>query len=205
MKKSMKEKITEASVMLFNKYGSHSITTNHIISEMGISPGTFYYHYKNKEEIIRKIFSLISDEFQTAMNGFVNDLSIKGIVSSLKKMFRLYYKYRFFYIEISTLLDRDKELKKIYNENIKLKKEKIMLLFKLLEKNHILRNGFTSSEEFKYVFNVLWIISDYWISYIKIGGEFDEDKVSEGYRNYLLILKPYLSTKALKEISQEYK
>ncbi len=63
------------------------------------------------------------------MNGFVNDLSIKGIVSSLKKMFRLYYKYRFFYIEISTLLDRDKELKKYIMKTLKLKKEKIMLLF----------------------------------------------------------------------------
>ena len=202
MKKSMKENITETSVNLFNKKGSHSITTNHIISEMQISPGTFYYHFKNKEEIIRKIFDIIAEEFQTVMNDFVNNLNINGIVSTLKKMFSLYYKYRFFYIEISTLLDRDKDLEKTYRKNLKHKKEKIILLFTMMEENNILRKGFTASDDFQYVFSILWIISDYWISYLKIYGDFDENKVCEGYKYYLHILKPYCSNEALKEISE---
>ncbi len=202
MKKKMREMITETSVILFNQNGSHKITTNHIIAELNISPGTFYYHFKNKEEIIRDIFIRITEEFDEVMNSFTVNFSIENMVSSLKNMFSLYYRYRFFYSELTSLLDRDNQLKALYTENASLKMESIRSLFAFLENQNILIRGFTESGDFRYLFDILWITSDYWVSYLKTCGIINEKIVSEGCRNYLQILKPYMTGETAGIISE---
>ena len=200
MKKNMKKRITDTAVSLFNEKGSHSITTNHIIDKLKISPGTFYYHYRNKEQIIRDIFNLITEEFSSVISGFYEIESFSDIEENLRNLFRLYYKYRFFYTEISILLDRDRELQKIYFENFISKKEILMLLFKNMEGKGFLKKGFTSSDEYRYISEVLWIISDFRTSFLKSDNrEITDESVSEGYLNYLMILKPYMTETAENE------
>ncbi len=52
-----KEAICEKARVLFNERGIGPVSTNHIAAAMGISPGNLYYHYRNKGEIVRAIFS----------------------------------------------------------------------------------------------------------------------------------------------------
>ncbi len=51
-----KDRIARTAIGLFNERGTAAVSTNHIAEEMGISPGNLYYHYRNKEEIIRATF-----------------------------------------------------------------------------------------------------------------------------------------------------
>ena len=55
-----RERIIEASLELFNERGTRSVTTNHIAAHLSISPGNLYYHFRNKEEIIREIFPRVA-------------------------------------------------------------------------------------------------------------------------------------------------
>jgi AcrR family transcriptional regulator len=57
-----KDKIIQISVDMFNKSGVVAVTTNHIAKELNISPGNLYFHFRNKEEIIRHIFNLMCQE-----------------------------------------------------------------------------------------------------------------------------------------------
>ena len=53
-----KDKIIQGSIELFNQQGERNVTTNHIAEYVGISPGNLYYHYRNKDDIIRSIYKL---------------------------------------------------------------------------------------------------------------------------------------------------
>ena len=60
-----RDRIVETSRELFNEEGASRVTTNHIAAAMTISPGNLYYHFRDKEEIIREIFARVVADFDT--------------------------------------------------------------------------------------------------------------------------------------------
>ena len=123
-------------------------------------------------------------------------------VSEIKKIYQLYYKYRFFYYDISMLLDRDEGLAVRYRENFNLKIGRIRELTLTLEKKGILKKFISGEERDLYVENQ-WIINDYWMTFQKATGSLDETEVvNRGVMSYLSYLKPYLSDKARVELER---
>ena len=57
-----RDRIIQASKELFNEQGERNVTTNHIASHLGISPGNLYYHFKNKQQIIFDIYLEYEDQ-----------------------------------------------------------------------------------------------------------------------------------------------
>ena len=196
----MKNKIIDATIELSDELGTHRVTTNHIIDRLGISSGTFYYHFKNREEIIRKIFDRITSEFDDLFAGDLSSFTIGDYAGIIGRIYLLYYKYRSFYYDLSMLLDRDEELEKIYRENYRIKSGKLMALTLLLEEKGILRK-FSSTDERDCYLENLWIISDYRLSFMKAAGETEPDRIIEsGVKSYIMFMKPYLSESAVNDL-----
>ena len=62
-----RERIVVASLQLFNELGTHTVSTNHIAAHLSISPGNLYYHFANREEIIRAIFPRAAEAVRGAL------------------------------------------------------------------------------------------------------------------------------------------
>ena len=47
-----KQKLIDTTVELIKKYGADSITVRNVCEEAGLSIGTFYHHFKNKDDLL---------------------------------------------------------------------------------------------------------------------------------------------------------
>ncbi|MBW3141212.1 TetR/AcrR family transcriptional regulator [Ferrimonas balearica] len=109
-----KDRIIEASCELFNEHGERAVTTNHIAAHLGISPGNLYYHFRNKEQIIRALFAQYEAYLEEAY-GPVEDQTAFGIMQRyLDGMFQGMWRFRFLYASLPEILARDPELHKRY-------------------------------------------------------------------------------------------
>jgi AcrR family transcriptional regulator len=110
-----RDRIVDIAVELFNASGVGAVTTNHIAERMGISPGNLYYHFGNKEEIIREAFTRMNAEadamWAAPSDGKFDPLLLKRIVAG---NLRLYGHYLFFARELPSLLLADKDLRERY-------------------------------------------------------------------------------------------
>lgn len=112
-----REKIVHAALELFNQHGERSITTNHIADHIDISPGNLYYHFRNKQEIVREIFALYAQELIERFTPVQeNQESLVLLKRYLDSIFTLMWKYRFFYANLPEILSRDEELHQQYIE-----------------------------------------------------------------------------------------
>ncbi len=109
------EKIIHASLQLFNEHGERSITTNHIAAHLGISPGNLYYHFKNKQDIIRSIFDNYEHFLNTSFQPYqANKVTVDLLISYFDIMFEIPWRFRFMYTNLNDILSRDEGLSKRY-------------------------------------------------------------------------------------------
>lgn len=200
----MKEKIIKASMKLFNQSGVHRITTNHIIDELKISPGTFYYHFKNKEEIIKNIFSRITSDFGELITSPADGSDFPGLVEMINRLYSLYYKYRFFYYDISMILDRDESLAEDYRNNYKVKAQMLRNFTMELENAGFLKK-FSSSEEREIFIQNQWILTDFWLNFRKasFGTDSEQNMIEEGVKSYISYIKVYMTEEAKRKLEKQ--
>jgi AcrR family transcriptional regulator len=194
--------IMETARKLFNEKGTRVITTNHIAKDLGISPGTLYYHFKNKEEIIHALYDLKVEETRKvwAKN---NRPDFKKFLKILNTINFLLWEYSFFQREHPALIQNDQVLKK---KSMAVKKQwwnQVESFVQELINAKILIN--LEDEKTKSLLIKLhFLIAEYWLVYLDVEGKpINQKNVLEGIEMVLLIFRPYLSKKALREITEE--
>jgi AcrR family transcriptional regulator len=194
--------IVETALKLFNDEGAYRVTTNHIADKAGISPGNLYYHFRNKEEIIREIFHRIVERFDGLWGNDAGSINAGSLADIFEETCNIYYEYRFFYLEITQLLGQDAELKKIYEKNREKRFREESGMFHALIDAEILMEP-ESEQELSQLITIGWIISDFWLSYLYISGRtITRESVREYMQHVFRLLKPRLKSSAL-EIFQE--
>ncbi|ABX51636.1 TetR/AcrR family transcriptional regulator [Shewanella sp. SP2S2-4] len=110
-----RDKIIYASLELFNEHGERNITTNHIAAHLNMSPGNLYYHFRNKEDIIRCIFSLYENHLESGFQPYEDkQVDVELLIGYFDAMFYTLWQFRFMYANLADILARDEELKKRY-------------------------------------------------------------------------------------------
>ena len=160
-----KDKIIQTAIKLFNSSDIKSVTTNHIASQAGVSPGNLYYHFRNKEEIVSAIFDqMVTEELTACSQEQIN--TIDQLMVFFGNLLNIYWKYRFFRFELSFLLNQDKELKKkfIDYQNFQLADTEACLK-RFTEQGIIVK---VSQKQIEAIAQNTVLILNFWIPHVKV-------------------------------------
>lgn len=111
-----RERILTSSIDLFNQAGAVAVTTNHIASHLGISPGNLYFHFRNKEEIVFELFEMMCVETYEVWKPAKGHAP--SPVELIERSYETFWKYRFFHREMYHLRRKDPELAKRWKIHI---------------------------------------------------------------------------------------
>ncbi len=180
-----KEKIIHVSIDLFNKNGVVPVTTNHIAKELKISPGNLYFHFRNKEEIIRQIFSLMCRETYQSWRVKKTQKAIHPL-ELIERNFELFWKYRFFHREMYFLRRRDSILNKMWFDHLaKIKKMMVMVYKRWLQKGWVL--PIQSKDEIDFMATILLTTATNFLHF------FVENTVKPPTQHHMITGKKYVA------------
>ena len=167
-----RDRIIETAISLFNDSGTKRISTNHIAQAAGISPGNLYYHFRNKEDIIRAILQRMyieGKEEYSRIRELRGPATLEGMEESFAMIQRFNMRFRFLKRELTALVMDDTELRE---------------LFKKVNKSHLdmIRQSVDISIEQGYIRSLdtrtrdlfaeqIWIVVLFWLNYLELGGE----------------------------------
>jgi AcrR family transcriptional regulator len=198
-----RERIIEASLELFNARGVRSVTTNRISAHISISSGNLYYHFRNKEEIIREIFPRIADAARSAIRlpeegeitaAHVGRYHLAGI--------RSLWEYRFFFRDLTELLSRDPTLAKDYRKLQRWLIGRFVSLFqRLASQGHMnLRDFRDDIERVATIAVILWTS---WVNFevtSRAQADLEPDDIAQGALHGFLVFAPYLTEQFVAEV-----
>lgn len=159
-----RDRIIQASLDLFNEQGERNVTTNHIASHLGISPGNLYYHFKNKQQIIFDIYL----EYEAKVDSNLQlpegrDLTVNDKLIYLQAIFQGLWDYRFLHRDLQHLLQNDPDLHKRYNAFFKRCLSRTEMIFMALRSADIIA---ANDEELRALSLNTWILVTSWFGFM---------------------------------------
>ncbi len=191
-----KERILIGSLDLFNLNAATEVTTNDIARELKMSPGNLYFHYKNKEQIIRELFKRLAQETNLIWKPQAK-LAKKNeglqLVDFIDRNLQLYWKYRFFHRELYTLRKIDPELSKLWRAHLKKMSRLMIVLYK-----HWVRGGvmlpIASVSEVEFVGELLFVASNSFMQFFEtVDRSPNQRTIEKAKRHIMRMLRPYLT------------
>ncbi len=189
-KKNIKQEILNASRELFNRESWSKTSIRKIASKLNISDGNLRYHYKNKEGIVLDLFSEMTEEMMLEITN--REQNKDSIELQYKSIFKIMYKYRFFFLE-SYFIKREYESYAILFNQLEASRKQLFIgEFNKLKIEGVLTQDF-SEEQYELLFEQIFILTDSWIKYLVSE---DENEIDEKINHYsklcYALIVPYM-------------
>jgi AcrR family transcriptional regulator len=186
-----RERIIDAALSLFNDQGTGAVSTNHIARAAGISPGNLYYHFSNKEDIVRALFEHLfaawDESFQLPDN---RPLSLADLDALITANYRIIWKFRFAYREMAVLLRNDPELRERYLAVRQRGYEGFAAMIDAFAASGVLSPP-ANQQELAALTELCWLVSEQWPINLELSGRpFDEEGIMDGTALLQWILRP---------------
>lgn len=189
-----KDRILASALELFNREGTAQISTNHIAEAAGISPGNLYYHFHNKEEIIRalcnQLFTTTGEMFAVEEDRLPTLVDVRRWVH---ENFVVTWQYAFVYRELPALIRHDLQLAADYAAVRRRGYAGFHELIALLQAAGVFTAAL-DNDTISRLADLLWLISESWLTALELQGQpATDEQMQRGIGLMLLVLKPYLN------------
>jgi len=188
-----RDRILDTALRLFNQSGTAAVSTNHIADALGISPGNLYYHFRNKEAIIRALF-----EQQFAHWDVIYSLPDDRMptLADLRRLvddtFPVSWEYRFIYRELIALLRRDGELHRRWVEVRARGFDGFRQLIEVFAAAGVLRSP-DDPVVVTRLAELIWMINEFWLASVEVSGQaVDAAQMAHGAELMRQVLEPYI-------------
>lgn len=188
-----KDHILNTALTLFNHKGTNAVTTNHIAEAAGISPGNLYYHFRNKDEIIRALYAQLSARNDSELQLPTNRLAtIDDVQALVRANFTILRDYAFIYREFAALMQADPELHKVYLAARTRGYFGFRALIAVLAQAGI--TNLSDPAAVTRLADICWLITEFWLSSLEVSGQpVDEAGIERGVELMLQVLRPYFA------------
>ncbi|EZQ10377.1 MULTISPECIES: TetR/AcrR family transcriptional regulator [unclassified Acinetobacter] len=191
-----KDRILQISLQLFNERGERSVTTNHIAAELGISPGNLYYHFRNKQEIIKELM----EQYQHATLELLalpedRDVNANDKIRYFQVLSSQLWAYRFLHRDVYHLTENNDDFRKIYPRFAGKVMQQGQKIYRAFVNAGLMQ--MTESEIEALIIN-LWIVLTNWTNFLYMSGHLkdsnhlDEKWVWQALRQMVFLEGPYL-------------
>jgi AcrR family transcriptional regulator len=203
-----RERILAVSLALFNARGEAHVTTGMIADELNISPGNLYYHFRNKDQIIERVFERFEERISidppepVAGAGAVEDLWLY-----LHLMFEAIWDYRFLYRNLDDIVGRNRRLRERFDRIVEAKLAAVEGLCRGLVEGGLMEAS--RGEIRALALNVL-VVATYWLNFRAIRGARkggDPRDPGTGAFQVMSLVAPYLAGEArrhFERLGREY-
>jgi AcrR family transcriptional regulator len=188
-----RERILDTSLAMFNAAGEPNVTTNHIADELGISPGNLYYHFRNKGDIVERLFSRYEARIDDALLVPEDRLpNLEDIWLQLHLVFECMWDYRFLHRDLVDILARNRKLKLRFARILTRASASAATLMRGLVRAGIMRAG---AEEIDALAENVLLIATFWMSFsIVRSGRSDaaQTDIGRSIHQVMVLIAPFL-------------
>jgi AcrR family transcriptional regulator len=196
-----RNRILEAALRLFNERGTAAASTNLIAAEAGISPGNLYYHFGDKQEIIRALHAQYAAAHERRWEpGPQARDNLAAFRENVTAGMALAWEYRFFERESLALLQADPELRARYQEVYERRLGEWLAFGEQLVAQGMLRPP-RPPRGLRDLVTAIWLIATSWLQFLDVTGDAqDPGQVANGADLVMVVLDPYLTEDGRREI-----
>jgi len=190
------QRILEATLGLFNRFGEPNVSTTLISAELNISPGNLYYHYPARDELVNALY----DRYETALGELLPAAgSVRNVEDAwlfFHMLFELIWQYRFLYRDLNDLLTRNRRIETQFQQVLAAKQHAVRQVIEGLADDNAMQ---IDAHEAEPVSHAMVVVLTYWLSYEYVRDprralepEVAGDALLRGAFHVLSLLLPYL-------------
>jgi len=129
-----RELILEVAVVLLNERGESIVTSVDLATEMNISPGNLYYHFKGKEQVVEELYARFHALVLVALQEIANTAKgdPKETLAGLAVLSEILQQFKFISQDLRGLHERYPNLRAPLSKLLTLLRQTLVALIKLV-------------------------------------------------------------------------
>ncbi|VTU21309.1 DNA-binding transcriptional repressor AcrR [Variovorax sp. PBS-H4] len=190
------QRILEAALDLFNRFGEPNVSTTLVAGELNISPGNLYYHYPAKDELINRLFENYEAELNELLHASDGVRDVEDAWFFMHSLFELIWRYRFLYRDLNDLLSKNRHLETQFQLVLQNKARAIRALLAGMSRSGHLD---IDAPEVDPLAQSMVVVLTYWLSYEYVRNPREalepghaQSALLRGAHHTLHLLAPYL-------------